>query len=125
MGITLSRLITGVLLANAAVVAPAPVQSSALAPHAGIASTLAGGHPSAMCGRGNRPPSQSQFCSVLITGVKALTLDQRTGRVFVVRGEGGAGYVSVFDARSGALLRTVTVGQVPEAIAADAATGHV
>ncbi len=66
-----------------------------------------------------------RLCAVYITGSTALTLDERTNRVFVARERGDAGYVSVFDARSGALLRTVTVGMVPLSIADDAATGHV
>jgi DNA-binding beta-propeller fold protein YncE len=57
-------------------------------------------------------------------------LDARAGRVVVaaslqVRSSpGGAGIVRVLDARSGALVRTVTVGLVPQGAAVDEQTGR-
>jgi YVTN family beta-propeller protein len=52
-----------------------------------------------------------------------LAVDTRTGRVFVVNT--GDGTVSVLDARSGAFLRTVTIGPNPSAMAVDERTGRV
>ncbi len=52
-------------------------------------------------------------------------VDMRTGRVFVANDGGGTGSVSVLDARSGALLRTVTVGPHPFAMAVDGRSGRV
>ncbi len=58
----------------------------------------------------------------------ALAVDARTNRVFVVSyDEVGAsrGHVSIIDARSGALLKTVTVGDIATAIAVSERTGRV
>jgi len=52
-------------------------------------------------------------------------VDTRTGRVFVANDGGGTGSVSVLDARSGALLRTVTVGPHPFVMAVDGRSGRV
>ncbi len=52
-------------------------------------------------------------------------VDTRTGRVFVANDGGGTGSVSVLDVRSGALLRTVTVGPHPFAMAVDGRSGRV
>jgi len=52
-------------------------------------------------------------------------VDTRTGRVFVANDGGGTGSVSVLDARSGALLRTVTVGPHPFVMAVDGRSSRV
>jgi YVTN family beta-propeller protein len=52
-------------------------------------------------------------------------VDTRTHRVFVVNGNfGGTGTVSVLDARTGGLVRTVAVGHTPYAVAVDERAGH-
>ncbi len=71
----------------------------------------------------------------------AVTVDSATGRAFVTGTDGGlfaaihhvapgqppewAGYVAVFDTRSGALVRTVRVGRDPRGVAVDEGTGRV
>src|SRR5205823_1761384 len=64
----------------------------------------------------------------------AVAVDDRTGRVFVlgggiddayVRPLGMSGTVSMLDARTGAVLRTVAVGVGPSAIAVDERRGRV
>src|SRR5438552_4377263 len=62
----------------------------------------------------------------------AVAVDERTARAFVVASntsrlgvELGPGTVSVLDTRTGALLRTVTVGYEADAVAVDAPTYHV
>jgi len=52
-------------------------------------------------------------------------VDTRTGRVFVANDGGGTGSVSVLDAPSGALLRTVTVGPHPFVMAVDGRSSRV
>ncbi len=63
----------------------------------------------------------------------ALAVDARAGRVFVLDGGTGTGanyaltdpgYVSVLDATTGAVVRTVAVGRGLQAVAVDAATGR-
>jgi DNA-binding beta-propeller fold protein YncE len=65
----------------------------------------------------------------------AVAIDAHTGRVFVLNSNVtvthndvrsiGRGTVSVLDARTGAVLRTVIVGSVPSAVTVDAHTGRV
>jgi len=57
----------------------------------------------------------------------AVTVDGRTGRVFVVNGgdAAGTGNVSVIDAASGRVLRTVAPGPSPSALAVDSRAGRV
>ena len=115
-----------ILFASTAALAPSRVPPVAPLAHPALTSMRAGGHPSVACSAPAHRPNQSPLlCSVLITGTTALTLDERTGRVFVAREDGDVGYVSMFDARNGALLRTVAVGIFPLAIAVDETTGHV
>ena len=65
---------------------------------------------------------------VPVLGGTAVAVDERTARVFVMCsscGHGLADRVSMLDARSGAVLRTVRVGGSPQAIAVDTTAGHV
>jgi DNA-binding beta-propeller fold protein YncE len=64
----------------------------------------------------------------------AVAVDEQTGRVFVandidLRANGGVsvpnGSVSILDATSGRLVRSVTVGMFPTAVAVDARSGRV
>jgi YVTN family beta-propeller protein len=58
--------------------------------------------------------------------VRAVAVDERTGHVFVsVSGYRRVGWVSMLDARSGAVLRSVRVGWQPDALAVDARTDRV
>jgi len=50
-------------------------------------------------------------------------VDERTARVFVLNRDSQA--VSVLDANSGALLRNISVGKAPTAVAVDAQTARV
>jgi YVTN family beta-propeller protein len=56
-------------------------------------------------------------------GAHALTVHERAGRVFVTNA--GDASVSVLDARSGHVLRTISVGQSPLAVAVVASLQHV
>jgi DNA-binding beta-propeller fold protein YncE len=65
-------------------------------------------------------------------GPTAMALDARTERLFVasagasaIGGSTSAGTLSVLDARTGALLRTVITGIAPSAVAVDAQTSRV
>jgi YVTN family beta-propeller protein len=53
----------------------------------------------------------------------AVAVDERTGAVFVANA--GSDSVSVLDATSGAVRRTITVGTYPIAVAVGAGTGRV
>jgi YVTN family beta-propeller protein len=57
----------------------------------------------------------------------ALAVDEQTGRVFVANGNVSAldGGLSILDAASGRLLRSVTVGMLPTAVAVDERSGRV
>jgi len=63
--------------------------------------------------------------TVSLTGADALAVDERSDRVFVTRSEGDSGSVSVLDAHSGAVLRTVLVGTFPGTGIIDAVRGRV
>lgn len=80
--------------------------------------------------------SESSGASVRLVSVgysaAAIAIDGRAGRVLVLNrnadGNGsplGRGSVSVLDARSGAVLRTTTVGTLPGSIAVDERAGRV
>lgn len=75
--------------------------------------------------RGCRPSKAPLLCSLSITGADAIAVDEQTNRVFVPRSEGGAGYMSVLDAQSGIIVRTVPIGPFPGSVEVDAPTGHV
>lgn len=70
---------------------------------------------------------------VVGTDPNAAAVDEARGRVFVVNGgsfdsygrQTGRGTVSVLDARTAHVLRTVTVGVAPGAVVVDQQTGHV
>lgn len=80
--------------------------------------------------RHSNPNSPVVGIITLLGDGRAIALDTRTGRVFVAndptpRTGKRRGYVSVFDARTGALLRTVTVGRGPSSVVVSERFGRV
>ncbi len=74
--------------------------------------------------QGSRGGASALLRTVPVANAGVLAVDERTNRVFVTRESVNAGLVSVLDAQSGALLRTVRVGAFPGSVVIDAATGR-